>query len=958
MEPTAYRPDDRTFSFGQFNLIPARQLLLRNGIPIRLGSRALTILTTLVERRGELVSRDELMAIAWPKLFVHESNLKVNMANLRRSLGDTQKQPIYVATVIGRGYRFVAPVEIGASVSMGGNSGPEAVQPSELPPAREIVGRDEEIARIVAELRDRQHVTVVGAGGIGKTTVAIAAAQALESEYSDGACFVDLSTFDDPMLLPSVLAAALGIRSSSEEMLTAVIDYLEQRQMLVLLDNCEHVLPAAAIFARRFAASAGRSGLLATSRQPLGTFAERVIRLDPLAIPDATDGFTIEEALRFSAVDLFARRAAEWAGYELVESDCAAVAQVCRSLDGLPLAIELAAANMMNHAAAELCATVDQHLSFQNRLIEGQPARHETLLATIDWSYKLLPQNEATILRIVSVFASGFEPIEVAAVAESTAIGPVDVTICLGSLVAKSLLTAEVSGAGLRYRLLDSTRRYALERLREDPLESDVRLRHAERVVAIFEQSEREWERHETDGWTGRYLDRLPDLRAVLTWAFGSGRHPELGVRLVKASLSFWFAVSLISEALTRIEEALSHAESSSDDLLKTKLACSRAAILIYGRTRLPETKDAWLATMSHARRAGDIGYQLHALVGLAYHNMNTGRLAEAGKWLNKFGELSTRHQNWSAAPEGERMLAWLKLHTGELIESRRIFDRILAKYPRPNAESLAGFRIDPYIGVRCHLPLCAWLMGQRDYAAAIARESVEWGGDVRHLLSQSIALSAALQVASLNCDLDALAAYRRQLQFIQRQVPMASLLHTERFSAAVLKDLRGDSGAVADLEAVIDAMVESNYRIRIGYAFGVLADMLARHGRIAEANGVIDKAIQYQVQQNERWCRSELLRIKASILLRSGQRSAMESTLHEALEEAHSIGALSFEIRVANDLAAHYLDLHRRDDAVQLLQPIFRRFSEGLRTKDLVAASQLLKRMGVAAHEGEGGLR
>src|SRR5262245_2812465 len=285
MEPTAYPAADRMFSFGPFNLIPARQLLLRHGAPIRLGSRALAILTTLVERRGELVTRDELMAAAWPNVFVHESNLKVNVASLRRSLGDTQKEPTYVATVIGRGYQFVAPVEIGASANADRNAEPERAELSGLPPAREIVGRDEEIAKLVAQLRKRQHVTVVGAGGIGKTTVAIAAAHTLESEYRDGACFVDLSTFDDPMLLPSALAAALGMRGSADDVLTAVIDHLEQRQMLVLLDNCEHVLPAAAIFARRFAANVGRSRLLATSRQPLGTFAEHLSRLDPLTLP-------------------------------------------------------------------------------------------------------------------------------------------------------------------------------------------------------------------------------------------------------------------------------------------------------------------------------------------------------------------------------------------------------------------------------------------------------------------------------------------------------------------------------------------------------------------------------------------------------------------------------------------------------------------------------------------------
>jgi len=954
MDPTSHFPADQTFSFGEFSLIPARQVLLRNGTPIRVGSRALAILTTLVKRRGELVTRDELMAAAWPKLFVHESNLKVNMANLRRSLGDTQKEPIYVATVIGRGYRFVAPVELGASANTDRNVEPEAAELAGLPPAQEIVGRNEEIARIVAELRKRQHVTVVGAGGIGKTTVAIAAARALEAEYPDGACFVDLSTFDDPSLLSSALASALGVRGNAEDVLTAVIDHLGQRQMLVLLDNCEHVLPAAEIFARRFAASMGRSRLLATSRQPLGALAEHVIRLDPLALPGTTDGLTIGEAMRFSAVELFARRAAEWAGYELVEADCAAVAQVCRSLDGIPLAIELAAANMVDHSAAELCAILDEHLSFQNRRIASQPARHETLLATIDWSYKLLSQREATILRIVSVFASDFEPTEVAALAETMAIGPVDVTICLGSLVAKSLLTAEVSGAGLRYRLLDSMRRFALSRLQEDPIESEVRLRHAEHVLAIFEQSEREWERHETVGWTGRYLDHLPDLRAVLTWTFGSGRCPELGVRLVRASLPFWFAVALLSEALARVEQALEHAQGSSDDLLKTKLACSRAWILLYTRVRVPETEEPWLAAISLARRAGDVGYQLHGLVGLAQHNMNIGHLTEAAKWLNEYRELSTHHKNFSAAPEGERLLAWLKFNSGELAESRQILDRMLERYPRPNTEALLyGFRIDPYFGARWYLPQCAWLMGQPDYAVTVAREAVEAASEARHLFAQMTALTmGVLTVAFLNGDAHALASYLAQLQVIQRQRASGMWTNYERFFAAILKDLRGDPSAVDDLQAATPSLLESKFRLRNGRWFSVLADMLARQGRITEANGAIATAMQYQVRQNERYWRPELLRINASILRRSGQHSAMESTLREALQEAHAIGALSYELRVANDLAAYYLDLDHRDDAVQLLLPIFRRFTEGFGTKDLLVASQLLKRMGVSTHE------
>jgi predicted ATPase/DNA-binding winged helix-turn-helix (wHTH) protein len=484
MESPAYRSTERTFSFGPFKLIPTRQLLLRDRVPIQLGSRALDILTTLVERTGELVSKDELIAAAWPNVFVQESNLKVNMWRLRRSLGDTQKDPTYVATVAGRGYRFVAPVEMSISETADQSVALSVGEPSGLPPLREIVGRDQEIANIIADLRDKQHITVVGAGGIGKTTVAVAAAQRFAAQCRDGACFVDLSTFEDPTLLPSALIAALRIRDNSGDMLKAVLRHLAQRNMLVLLDNCEHVLPAVSIFARRFSAGTGNSRLLVTSREPLGTFAEHTVRLDTLAFPQARSPLTVEEAMTYPAVDLFARRAAEWAGYQLADSDCPTVAHICGALDGLPLAIELAAAKMEGHTAQELSAMLDEHLSFQKRRADGGPSRHESLLATIDWSFQLLSKNEATILLLLSAFADGFELDDVATVADAIALHPIDVTISLGGLAAKSLVAAEVRGAGVRYRLLDSTRRYATERLKKlnsVPLRSQ---RGADHVVA------------------------------------------------------------------------------------------------------------------------------------------------------------------------------------------------------------------------------------------------------------------------------------------------------------------------------------------------------------------------------------------------------------------------------------------------------------------------------------------
>ena len=409
-------PNELVFSFGPFRLYPKRQQLLLGTEPVKLGGRSFELLHLLVQRSGQLVRKDELIAAAWPDVYVHYSNLKVNMSSLRRSLGDVQTAPIYIATIAGHGYRFVAPVRTAISELADQGISERSQEMSGPPAQRDIVGREADIANVLADLRNKQHVTLVGAGGIGKTTIATAVARALQRHYPDGVCFIDLSIIDDPSLVPVALAAALGLRGNPGDTLGAILDYVRQRRMLVILDNCEHVLPAATIFARGFASDNGLSKLLATSREPLETSAEHIVWIDPLACPNVVDATTAEQALRFPAVELFVRRASEWTGYELADSDCAAVVQICRALDGLPLAIELVAAKMEHYAPHELLAMLDEHVGFQNPHSGGATPRHETLLATIDWSFRLLSQNEAAIFRLTSVFADAFELDDIGAI--------------------------------------------------------------------------------------------------------------------------------------------------------------------------------------------------------------------------------------------------------------------------------------------------------------------------------------------------------------------------------------------------------------------------------------------------------------------------------------------------------------------------------------------------------------
>lgn len=945
------RRQELTYSFGRFRLVPRRQLLLLEGRPVKLGGRAFELLQLLVQRCGELVSKNELMTAAWPGTFLHDSNLKVNMSSLRRSLGDTQIEPLYIATVARRGYKFIAEVEISIG-ELEDDLGLAEPALSNPPSLRGIVGREADIDDIANLLADNRHVTLAGAGGIGKTTVAIAVAQAFAPACRDGVCFVDLATISDPMLFGAALVTALGIRGNTDNGLAAALDYLRSRQMLLILDNCEHVLPAATIFAGRFMADISPSKLLSTSREPLGTATEHVVRLGSLVAPKPGHGLTVDQAIRFPAVQLFLSRAAEWSDYQFIDVDCEAVGSICHALDGLPLAVELAAAQIGRFNPRELVAMLDQALGF--RAADGAPSRHETLMATIDWSVQLLSQREARLFGLLSVFSDAFEVEDAVYVAEAAGLAPVDVVTGLGSLVAKSLLSAQAQGASLRYRLLDSTRRYAAERRRTDPACGRALHRHAQRVLALFEQSEEEWNWREPADWTQRYLGRIADLRAALAWAFGEDGDPVLGIRLTVAAITLWSETSILSEAQARLEDALALARTvACDDLSKAKLACALGWSLFYARKMSNENEIAWLNAITFARRAGNIEYQQRALVGFAFYLLQIGQVPRAVTYLEEATELADRDRDLTATSEADRALAWARAFAGDLSKSRPVLDRLAATYSLAEGHSRRDANeVYRYITVRFNLPFVAWMQGQPDYAARLARDAVDAADRSGHWVSQSNALGlAALPIALETGNLDALASFTERLRLNLERERISRWVAVERYFSACHRDLLGDRRAVSDIQAAIDELIQCRFLMRIGSYLGMLARSYLRQGRIAEARDAITRALDHQERQGERWCRSELQRVEAAVLLQAGERLRGERRLRQALDEARAIGAMTFQLRIATDLAAHWIGTGRRSKAVRLLAPIYNAFTEGLETPDLVAAERLLRHERSTAH-------
>ena len=521
-------PAERAIAFGHFRLLPARRLLLAGDEPVRLGSRALEILIALLERSGELVSKDELMARVWPSTFVEEGNLKVQVAGLRRALGDRRGSNRFLATVPGRGYRFVAPVVLSEVLPLE----PGAERALSLPaPGARMIGRADTVREFAAQLPHQRFMTIVGPGGIGKTTVALAVARELIKSSQLTVKFVDLAPLVEPHLVPDALAAALGLEIPSGDQIDDVIAGLRGKQMLLVLDNCEHVIEAAAALAVEVRSRAPDVQILATSREPLRAAGEHVYRPPALKCPPTSTPLTAVEALRFSAVELFVQRTAAMLGrFELGDQDAPIVADICRKLDGLPMAIEFAAARVDAFGLRALAAHLPDRLQLLTRGRRPTLPRHHSLRAALDWSHELLPQAERVVLRRLAVFAGGF-PLEAASVVAASAeiTGP-EVVDCVANLVANSLIAADVAGEAPCYRLLGTTRAYAFEKLTDSGELEQVERCHAEHLQDLVQRNKSGWDSPAANDQLAGCGSRIDRLRQ--DWASSLSRNTLIGAPL------------------------------------------------------------------------------------------------------------------------------------------------------------------------------------------------------------------------------------------------------------------------------------------------------------------------------------------------------------------------------------------------------------------------------------------
>jgi predicted ATPase/DNA-binding winged helix-turn-helix (wHTH) protein len=546
---------DRRILFGSFELRPERGQLLHDGVRVGLGSRALAILVLLAERAGEVVSVNEIADRVWPNIFVQDNNLRVHMTAIRRALRAGAEDDVKIDNVPGRGYRLSAHVTIEAT----GDEAAEATMAGEIRPLslplqiNRLIGREACVAEVVESVLRNRLVTIVGSGGIGKTSVALAALTQLRAHTA--VCFVDLTNCTSLAHVATAAAAALQSPMGKDSVPTVLVDRMRTAELVLLIDNCEHLIDSAARAAEALLQSCPGVTLLATSREPLRVVGEVLVHLQPLPVPAAADAVaTITDN---PSVALFVERAAAAVGgFRLAQDNAQQVATVCRSLDGLPLALELAAAAMPILGLEGLTSGLAGRLStlaFGRRTV----ARHETLEAMLDWSFELLAPDEQQVFGCLSLFRSTFDLAAAVQVAAPKGAEDARTAQAVLQLAAKSLLFIEPSQQKVAYRLLETTKAYARRKLDACGQADIAARRHAEWVGTLLDSAQADWLRMDRTAWWERYGTAIDDVRAALVWSLGEAGDKALGIRLILASAPLWLGMSQFAEYHLWLEQAL-----------------------------------------------------------------------------------------------------------------------------------------------------------------------------------------------------------------------------------------------------------------------------------------------------------------------------------------------------------------------------------------------------------------
>ncbi len=897
--------------FGPFCLNVGQRLLAKEGVPVELGARALDLLIALVSAPNTLLSKNDLMSRIWPDVVVEEGNLRFHMTGLRKALGDGQDGARYITTIPGRGYCFVAPIT-GSSPAALPEEGALKFRHANLPNRLErMVGREGDILDLSERLSRFPVVSIVGGGGVGKTTVAIAFANHLAAAFDGAAVVADFGTLSDPSLVSPALASMLGIPVGSDDVRPSLLAYLRDKRILLVFDTCEHVVDTVANLAASIIDAAPQVRILVTSREALRIEGESIYKLDTLACAPDDPEITAEAILSYPASQLFVERiAASGATFAVTGGDAHTIAAICRKLDGMPLALELAARRVEAYGFAQTAALLDQHLALAWVGSRNAPARQKTLQATLDWSFGLLSELDRTVLQRLAIFVGDFtldaawEVIATPSLDRPALFGAID------SLVAKSLLSANSFGAMMRYRLLDTTRAYALHAQTEDD-RAGLAESHASYYRRWLEQFGPDWPTLSSGPERLPYFLGINNVRAALEWAFGDSGNVDVGISLAAAAVPVFQAMSLFPECQRWSERALSamsdHHRGSREEMhLQAGLGISRM-YLHGGRDTLP----ALTRSLEIAEGRGDAVDQLKVLGPLNMFHLRTGDFKSALQCAFRCSSVAEATGEPSAISLGHFFLGNSLHFSGELSRARVELEAALASDPLPSRApgSYVGFQGRGLAGGILARNL--WLQGLPDQAEFRARQTIKEAAEADHSLTLCIALLGGIAVFLWRGDLE---SAQEHIDWLVSRAGLHSLspyVSVARGFEGEIAIRRGDPNAgVRSLRSCVERLHRATYEVFTTMLELSLIKGLALAGEVDEALERVEKAIQL-VEKNGDFCyRPELLRIKGSLLRSISRTDEARRCIAGAIDASQKMGARGWELRAACDLAALEADL------------------------------------------------
>ncbi|MBR0709131.1 ATP-binding protein [Bradyrhizobium liaoningense] len=942
-EPAA--PAATTLSFGPFTVRPHERLVMRDGIALPMGAKSFDTLIALMARPNEVVSKWELMARVWPGMAVEEANLRFHIAALRKVLGDGKDGARYITTLSGRGYCFVAPIsqtEIAAKPRSAPRMGlPPVKLPNRL---QRMVGRDDAVAAISDKLTTARFVTIAGPGGVGKTAVAVAIAHDLLETFSDAAHFVDLAALSDPDLVITSILLMLGLPAEADDPLPALLAHLRDKRMLLILDNCEHVIAAAAPLAAEIFHAAPHVHILATSREALRVEGEQVYRLAPLAVPPDDARLTAAAAQTYPALQLFIERAtAGGAQIALDDGNAAIVAGICRKLDGMALAIELAAGRVEAYGLEQTAALLDERL---NLLWQGQrtaPPRQKTLQATLDWSYGLLSGIERLVLRRLAVFAGHFTIDAALEVVPDEHVDRARLFDAIDSLVAKSMVAPRPVGAMMRYRLLDTTRAYLLE---SEPSDAALSARHATYYRRWLEQAGPTWETVPSADERAIHFSALHNVRAALDWCFGANGEAGIGIALAAAAAPIFLAMSLLIECRRWSERALLAIDASSrGSAEEMHIQAALGLTLMFTRGGSEAAHTALSRGLAIAQARGDAPNQLQLLGRMHIFHERMGQFDAALGYARQSLTVAETLGDAASIALAHSLLG-VSLHLAG--EHRDALNMLQAAWQGPGTERIStvhGFDHRNRAGISLAREL--WLQGRPADARQLARQTVTEAAQMDHPITLCIALIWAVSIDLWSGELDDAEENIDRFIAHAESRSMGPYLAVGRGVKGELAIRRGDAaGGGETIRACLRELHDAGYELLTTTFNIALVQGLLALGQIEQSAHLIDDAIRLVEQSGDHLYMPELLRMKARVLLSLPESKAEQAEAHfmQSLDLSRRKSAKAWELRAAIDLAEFLAERDRCEEATRLLQAALDGFAEGSDTADLRVANELLR--------------